>query len=55
ECPACPHPGKNIPDDWDSAPAIVKWLYTLFLMINMNFCARCKDHGLKDTKLGPGW
>ena len=19
-CPACPHPGKNLPDDWDKAP-----------------------------------
>lgn len=19
-CPACPHPGKNIPDEWESAP-----------------------------------
>lgn len=18
ECPACPHPGRNLPDDWDS-------------------------------------
>ncbi len=20
ECPACPHPGKNIPDNWESFP-----------------------------------
>lgn len=20
ECPACPHPGKNLPDDWEAAP-----------------------------------
>ena len=19
ECPACPHPGQNIPDDWEKA------------------------------------
>lgn len=19
-CPACPHPGKNLPDDWETAP-----------------------------------
>ena len=19
-CPVCPHPGKNLPDDWDKAP-----------------------------------
>ena len=21
ECPACPHPGKNLPGDWQTAPA----------------------------------
>ena len=20
ECPACPHPGRNLPDDWDKTP-----------------------------------
>lgn len=20
ECPACPHPGRNLPDKWDKAP-----------------------------------
>ena len=19
ECPACPHPGRNLPDDWEKA------------------------------------
>ncbi len=23
ECPACPHPGKNLPDDWESAPPAI--------------------------------
>ena len=21
ECPACPQPGRNLPDDWQNAPA----------------------------------
>lgn len=20
ECPPCPHPGRNLPEDWDQAP-----------------------------------
>ncbi|KAI0743720.1 hypothetical protein C8Q80DRAFT_1122131 [Daedaleopsis nitida] len=55
ECPACPHPGKNIPENWNDTPPEVKWLYTLFLMIDANFRARCKDRGLRDVELGPGW
>lgn len=23
-CPACLHPGKNLPDDWDKAPEDMK-------------------------------
>ena len=22
ECPACPHPGRNLPDDWEKAGAL---------------------------------
>ncbi|KAI0688809.1 hypothetical protein C8Q76DRAFT_772031 [Earliella scabrosa] len=55
ECAACPHPGKNIPADWESAPPDVKWMYTLYLMIDANFRARCKDRGFDDVELAPGW
>ncbi|RDX40229.1 hypothetical protein OH76DRAFT_1366517, partial [Lentinus brumalis] len=55
DCPACPHPGKNIPDDWDSAPPEVKWIYTLFLMVDANFRAKLKDRGLADVEIGSGW
>lgn len=24
ECPACPHPGKNLPVGWENAPVAVK-------------------------------
>ena len=32
-----------------------RWLYTLFLMMDANFRARCKDRGLEETQLAPGW
>jgi hypothetical protein len=25
ECPACPHPGKNLPDNWQSAPLALRY------------------------------
>lgn len=74
QCPACPHPGKNIPDDWSKAPPHIRyvpfcrvyvclgysldksrWMYTLFLMMDANFRAQCKDRGFDDIHLAPGW
>ncbi|KAI0744413.1 hypothetical protein C8Q76DRAFT_606972, partial [Earliella scabrosa] len=55
ECPACPHPGKNLPDGWEDTPPSTRWLYTLFLMVDANFRAKLKDRGLADMELGPGW
>ncbi|RDX40776.1 hypothetical protein OH76DRAFT_1489992 [Lentinus brumalis] len=55
ECPACPHPDKNLPDSWESAPEERRWLYTLFLMLDANFRAKCKARGLDPFELGPGW
>ncbi|OJT14652.1 hypothetical protein TRAPUB_8795 [Trametes pubescens] len=55
ECAACPHPEKNLPQGWADAPPDVKWLYTLFLMIDANFRARCKDRKLDDFELASGW
>jgi len=28
-CPTCPHPGKNLPDDWKSRPASEQYVYRL--------------------------
>ncbi|KAF9493993.1 hypothetical protein BDN71DRAFT_1565991 [Pleurotus eryngii] len=36
-CPACPHPGKNLPPDWEQADKLKRWIYALFLAINANF------------------
>ncbi|KAF8163893.1 hypothetical protein K438DRAFT_1985004 [Mycena galopus ATCC 62051] len=56
-CPACPHPGINLPDDWESAPKEYKFIYTLFLALDA--CFRLKrglvSSELKDPGLGTGW
>ncbi|KAF9491433.1 hypothetical protein BDN71DRAFT_1398332, partial [Pleurotus eryngii] len=36
-CPACPHPGKNLPSDWEKAEKPKAWIYALFLVIDANF------------------
>ncbi|KAA1479653.1 hypothetical protein DENSPDRAFT_789438, partial [Dentipellis sp. KUC8613] len=55
ECPACPHPGRNIPDDWESVPAGKKFLYALLLAIDANFKLKLKSHNYADLELAPGW
>ncbi|KAG1897430.1 uncharacterized protein F5891DRAFT_1129906 [Suillus fuscotomentosus] len=57
-CPACPHPGKNLPDRWETAPPSMRqgdalifhcrWLYALFIAIDANF------HEV-DPGLNAGW
>ncbi|KAG2029419.1 hypothetical protein BDR03DRAFT_831708, partial [Suillus americanus] len=40
-CPACPHPGKNLPPDWEENPLFLtdsyRWKYALFVAIDANF------------------
>ncbi|KAJ8090814.1 hypothetical protein PM082_024727 [Marasmius tenuissimus] len=47
-CRACPHPGKNMPDDWEKAPAEEQFLHGLYLAEDANFKqkarARPNDH-----------
>jgi hypothetical protein len=26
ECPACPHPGRNLPDDWQQVSAALRYV-----------------------------
>ncbi|KAG1886404.1 uncharacterized protein F5891DRAFT_1132498 [Suillus fuscotomentosus] len=54
-CPACPHPGKNLPAGWKDAPR--QWLYGLFLAIDANFRLKRKaisNDGV-DPSLSHGW
>ncbi|KAJ7430256.1 hypothetical protein B0H11DRAFT_2263932 [Mycena galericulata] len=56
-CPACPQPGVNLPDDWDSASGEDRYLYILYLAIDA--CFRLKrrlvSSEAKDPGLGTGW
>ncbi|KAJ7769085.1 hypothetical protein DFH07DRAFT_954323 [Mycena maculata] len=57
DCPACPHPGKNLPADWESAPEEKQFLYALFLAMDVNFRLKRKDVSTeeKDPELCKGW
>jgi hypothetical protein len=35
ECPACPHPGRNLPDDWENAGPLL--LVTSFISYTFIF------------------
>jgi len=56
-CPACPQPGKNLPEGWQSAPAHKRWLYTLFVGIDANFKLKRKKVSSEkiDPSLSKGW
>ncbi|KAJ7820776.1 hypothetical protein B0H14DRAFT_2599756 [Mycena olivaceomarginata] len=56
-CPACPRPGVNLPDNWQSAPPELRGLYIMFIAIDA--CFRLKHRLVsseaKDPGLGTGW
>ncbi|KAG2341246.1 hypothetical protein BDR05DRAFT_977033 [Suillus weaverae] len=56
-CPACPQPGKNLPNGWELIPKGTRWLYACFLTIDTNFrlkrCIVSKD--AVDPSLSCGW
>ncbi|KAH7905178.1 hypothetical protein BJ138DRAFT_1231765, partial [Hygrophoropsis aurantiaca] len=56
-CPACPQPGKNLPDGWQDAPLEKRWLYSLFVAIDANFRLKRKivSKDSVDPSLGKGW
>ncbi|KAG1902395.1 uncharacterized protein F5891DRAFT_1127683 [Suillus fuscotomentosus] len=52
QCPACPHPGINLPGDWEQIDVSLKFLYAIFLALDANF--RLKNR-LRSSKAGdPG-
>ncbi|THU93770.1 hypothetical protein K435DRAFT_799447 [Dendrothele bispora CBS 962.96] len=57
ECPACPHPGKNLPTDWDRASPEEAFLYTMFFAIDANFRLRNRvvSNEYRSPILGDGW
>ncbi|KAG2114604.1 uncharacterized protein F5147DRAFT_743818 [Suillus discolor] len=54
QCPACPHPGKNIPQGWEDEPP---WKYALFIAIDANFRLKRKavSSDNVDPSLNSGW
>ncbi|KAG2144653.1 uncharacterized protein EDB93DRAFT_1241226 [Suillus bovinus] len=54
-CPACPHPGKNLPDGWEMEPN--QWKYGLFIAVDANFRLkrRMVSSDEKDPGLSQGW
>ncbi|KAF8196486.1 hypothetical protein BJ912DRAFT_823307, partial [Pholiota molesta] len=57
KCPSCPHPGINLPDDWEDAPEDQRFLYCLIVCLDANF--RLKNQLVSnyssDPGLGTGW
>ncbi|KAF7795561.1 hypothetical protein EIP86_006723 [Pleurotus ostreatoroseus] len=50
-CPACPHPGINLPDDWDNVPEADKFLYRLH--VSLDACFRVKRFAVSDEIKDP--
>ncbi|KAI0067061.1 hypothetical protein BV25DRAFT_1912397 [Artomyces pyxidatus] len=55
ECPACPHPGRNLPEKWEDAPEEDQWKYASMFSMDANFKLKLKNRGLDDVELAPGW
>ncbi|KAJ7043422.1 hypothetical protein C8F04DRAFT_1250850 [Mycena alexandri] len=57
DCPACPRPDVNLPEDWENAAPEDRFLYTLFIALDA--CFRLKrrlvSSELRDPGLGTGW
>ncbi|KAJ6487351.1 hypothetical protein DFH09DRAFT_1339464 [Mycena vulgaris] len=56
-CPACPHPGENLPPNWKDFPEEKQFLFALFLAMDANFRLKRKDVSSeeKDPGLSHGW
>jgi hypothetical protein len=57
DCPACPHPGINLPDNWESAPKELKYLYCLIVVIDACFRLKCRlvSGEAKNPGIDTGW
>ncbi|KAF8131200.1 hypothetical protein EV363DRAFT_1165737 [Boletus edulis] len=56
-CPACPHPGKNLPPNFRNAGEENQWLYAQFVAIDANFRLKRKkvSKDSVDPSLSKGW
>jgi hypothetical protein len=56
-CPACPHPGINLPNQWENVPEAQQWLFALFIGLDANFKLKRKKVSSEkaDPSLSQGW
>ncbi|KAH0828706.1 hypothetical protein J3R83DRAFT_3108 [Lanmaoa asiatica] len=57
KCPACPHPGINLPLGWERKNPEQGWIYALFIAIDANFHLKWKAvlSDDSDPSLNCGW
>ncbi|GBE78369.1 hypothetical protein SCP_0112540 [Sparassis crispa] len=51
-CLVCPHPGKNLPPDWEKTPEDQRWIYRLFIRLDANFHLKRKK--VSSDSIDPG-
>ncbi|KAG8218957.1 hypothetical protein J3R82DRAFT_4677 [Butyriboletus roseoflavus] len=49
KCPACLHPGINLPLGWERKNPVQGWIYALFIAIDANFHLKQKVVSLDDS------
>ncbi|KAN0088024.1 hypothetical protein V8E55_006645 [Tylopilus felleus] len=56
-CPACPHPGKNLPPNFSDISEDKCWIHAQFVAIDANFRLKCKkvSKDTVDPSLSKGW
>ncbi|KIP01314.1 hypothetical protein PHLGIDRAFT_55306, partial [Phlebiopsis gigantea 11061_1 CR5-6] len=56
-CRACPHPGVNLPADWEKVPESKSYLYRQVISTDANFRVKSRYRQTKkpDVCLSPGW
>ncbi|KAK6978163.1 CxC2 domain-containing protein [Favolaschia claudopus] len=53
KCRACPQRGWNLPENWENAPPLLRFLYCLFLSQDANF--RLSNRAVSSEALDPIW
>ncbi|KAJ3550384.1 hypothetical protein NMY22_g526 [Coprinellus aureogranulatus] len=51
-CPACPHPGINMPDGWEREPEATRYIHALNIGLDANYRLRRKDVSNDDADPG---
>ncbi|KAJ7805460.1 hypothetical protein B0H14DRAFT_3485136 [Mycena olivaceomarginata] len=56
-CWACPHDGRNLPENWREVAPAYRFLYMLIVAMDANFRLRnrMRANEIDDPSLGPGW